>query len=718
MSRLKQLAGNLLFTANIFILFLLVFESRLVLPGWLQVIGRMHPLFLHFPIVLILVALIMEFLPHKESAARDWHQNLSSTLLLIGALTAAVTVVMGLFLSKEEGYSGELLGWHKWAGVVVLWLASAIYWIKQWRVVHPVLIKTGALLTAAGLIIAGHFGANLTHGSNFVLAPVTGPQTAPMVPLEQAIVYEHLVRPVLEEKCMGCHNKTKAKGELIMETPEQLLRGGKNGKLWVAGQPDVSLLLQRVHLPLEEKKHMPPTGKPQLTANEIQLLTYWIKAGADFKTMVTALPPADSLRLLANIFLQPPASTTPVYDFPEADEKTIAKLNNNYRVIYPVALHVPALVVNFYNKEAYNAKALEELLPLKQQITELHLQKMPVKDEELKTIAKFEQLRRLNLSFTQITGQQFDMLAALPYLESLTLSGAPVTLPALQRLRTSKSLKEVQVWNTPVTPAQLDQLAKEIKHIAFIKGFKDDGSTPLKLNAPVLENTALIFNNAMQLHLKHPIAGTEIRYTIDGTEPDSLHSPLFKDSVLLQQATVVKTRAFKPGWKGSEMVQFNFYKTTYIPDSIVYLGKPNKEYPGNSPKVLLDREKGDFEFASGKWQGFKDNTMQILLLFNEPKAVQDVTLSMLRNTGSYIFPPSAVEIWGGDDAHSMKLLKKATPPAATQNDPNANISVDCSFAPATVKCIKIIAKPTMRLPDWHPGKGQTGWVFVDEILVN
>ena len=80
---------------------------------------------------------------------------------------------------------------------------------------------------------------------------------------------------------------------------KSILKGGKTGKLIVPGNPEISLLLQRIHLPLDEKKHMPPTGKVQLSPQEITLLSLWVKGNADFTKKVTDLPPNDSLRLIA-----------------------------------------------------------------------------------------------------------------------------------------------------------------------------------------------------------------------------------------------------------------------------------------------------------------------------------------------------------------------------------------------------------------------------------
>src|ERR1700750_1131905 len=107
--------------------FLLWFEDRLALPAWLQVVGRMHPLLLHFPLVLIILyALLVIVLPKDEV-----YQKLSSSILLFAALTAVITAIMGLFLSREEGYDREALMWHKWGGVGVSVFSLIWYWVQH-----------------------------------------------------------------------------------------------------------------------------------------------------------------------------------------------------------------------------------------------------------------------------------------------------------------------------------------------------------------------------------------------------------------------------------------------------------------------------------------------------------------------------------------------------------------------------------------------------------
>ncbi|HYC30231.1 MAG TPA: hypothetical protein VEB42_15460, partial [Chitinophagaceae bacterium] len=190
----RSVLFNVTFALNCMLLFLVLFESRLALPPWLQVVGRMHPLLLHFPLVLIVVYAVLP----RSDAYKD--------LLLVAAFTAALTAIMGLFLSREEGYDQEALQWHKWGGATISVFTLLWYRLPMKR---PLTIVT-SILALFLIVFTGHLGASITHGDNFLLAPVDKPIP---VPLDEAKVYQHLVRPVLQQKCMTCHNSNKAKGE-------------------------------------------------------------------------------------------------------------------------------------------------------------------------------------------------------------------------------------------------------------------------------------------------------------------------------------------------------------------------------------------------------------------------------------------------------------------------------------------------------------------------
>jgi hypothetical protein len=83
---------------------------------------------------------------------------------------------------------------------------------------------------------------------------------------------------IISLRCIGCHCAGEAKGGLVLETRAGTLAGGESGPALVPGEPQASLLLERVR-----KGEMPPRerGKSQrLAAAEVATLEAWIRAGA------------------------------------------------------------------------------------------------------------------------------------------------------------------------------------------------------------------------------------------------------------------------------------------------------------------------------------------------------------------------------------------------------------------------------------------------------
>jgi uncharacterized membrane protein len=716
MRKFVTLGEHLLFIFNVLIVFLLLFENRLVLPAWVQVIGRMHPMFLHFPIVIILLAIAFYFL--RSSFISTVPTEISKGLLLLGALSASLTIIMGLFLSYEGGYAGSLLQWHKWMGITVGFLTSACYyyiWSRKYSIGR---LRIGGGVTILCLLLAGHFGAELTHGEDFLFAPVRPAKVVKHVPLEEAKVYDDIIAPILEEKCASCHNPSKAKGNLVLTSTEGLLKGGKGGKLFGNGNAKESLLLKRIHLPEEDKKHMPPKNKPQLSASDIEILQYWIRSGADVKKKVIDFATGDTLRALLQQRVNPPGEEH--YNFIAADENIVRKLNTAYRVITPVAAGSPAVAVTIYNAAAFNSKLLEELKPIQKQIVSLDLNKMPVTDNDLKIIAGFENLRRLNLNFTQVTGASLSVLSTLKSLHSLSLSSTQIGASHLNTLSGFQNLKQLYIWNTPLNEKELKELKLNLSEVVIETGFIPDHTKVLRLTTPRIENERKIFTSDFAIQIAHPVKGATIRYTLDGTEPDSVRGLIYESPVNTSSSvTTIKARAYKEGWFGSEATTSSFYKTKYTPDTIVLTTLPERKYFAKGARSLYDHESGDVHYGSSDgWLGYRENPLEIAIEFHHPTELKSVTLSTRHDLGAHIFPAQRIQVWGGSDKNHLELLSTLQPAQPQAFIPPVQSGAECTFAPRQLSYLKIIAVPIPTLPSWHSNKGQKGWFFVDEILFN
>jgi WD40 repeat protein len=120
-----------------------------------------------------------------------------------------------------------------------------------------------------------------------------------------AVDFENEILPILRNNCLACHNRTSAKGELILETPQEILKGGEGGRAVVPGKGAESLLLQLASH--QKRPVMPPRDNKvsanPLTSSELGLIKLWIDQGA--KGEVRAARPIEWLPL--------PPGLNPIY---------------------------------------------------------------------------------------------------------------------------------------------------------------------------------------------------------------------------------------------------------------------------------------------------------------------------------------------------------------------------------------------------------------------
>jgi mono/diheme cytochrome c family protein len=91
---------------------------------------------------------------------------------------------------------------------------------------------------------------------------------------------EKKARAILDAHCFKCHSHQagKAKGGLMLDARALMLLGGDKGPALVPGDAQKSLLIQSITH--ENEKLKMPRSAPKLSADNIALLTAWVKAGA------------------------------------------------------------------------------------------------------------------------------------------------------------------------------------------------------------------------------------------------------------------------------------------------------------------------------------------------------------------------------------------------------------------------------------------------------
>jgi uncharacterized membrane protein len=279
-------------------------------PDIFLFIGRFHVLLVHLPIGMLAALATLEIVAW---ITRFKNANASAGFILaLAAPLAVVTAICGWLLSLGGGYDETLLAWHKWLGTitaVTALVAAILFWRRSFFAYRASLFLTVGLLMAAG-----HLGGSLTHGSDYLMryapAPIkkilgiaavkNTPPTVSMNELRSLPVFTGIIEPIFTSKCVSCHGAEKAKGGLRLDSFAALQAGGKDDVAIKSGDVAQSPIVQRALLPVGEDDHMPPEGKPQLTAAEISVFKWWISSGApETNTLDQLKPPAEILAALS-----------------------------------------------------------------------------------------------------------------------------------------------------------------------------------------------------------------------------------------------------------------------------------------------------------------------------------------------------------------------------------------------------------------------------------
>jgi uncharacterized membrane protein len=132
--------------------------------------GRLHPLLVHFPIALVLVAAIAEVVA-LTTRFPEWHTVAVANVRAGAAFALASAGAGWLLASSRIVEASPALEWHRWLGLAgaVATVAAALATNEMDRPRRRLWLYRIALFWAAVLVaVAGHFGAALVWGADFL----------------------------------------------------------------------------------------------------------------------------------------------------------------------------------------------------------------------------------------------------------------------------------------------------------------------------------------------------------------------------------------------------------------------------------------------------------------------------------------------------------------------------------------------------------------------
>ncbi|SIN73982.1 c-type cytochrome domain-containing protein [Chitinophaga niabensis] len=422
--------------------------------------GHLHPLIVHLPIGFILLATLFNLLSYAKRFA--YLKQAVPITLLIGFIAAVLACIFGYLLSLKGDYDTDALSKHKLSGISLAAIAGLLYFtttkffLKEIPLPRPLfsLLLTGLVILMS---YSGHQGASLTHGSDYLTMQVllqkerVKPSSA-----EEALLFEDVIQPILQNKCVQCHRDGKSKGDLSLENMEDILKGGKSGPAIIPGNPDSSELIRRIMLDEDHKDFMPADGKPPLTKNELRLIRWWVKEGkaAQGKTVAS----------LDSVILQPMVAQYLGMETQQAvnitqhinpgipistDTSLIANLRKTGLHVRLMLLQPLMLDVTLPTGSGVKAALIKpEIHKLAKHIIWLNLSGNGLTDDDLDFLPALINLEKLRLDKNPVTDKISHQLITLKHLEALNLNETNITAAAIDQLKKNTAIKRVYSWNT------------------------------------------------------------------------------------------------------------------------------------------------------------------------------------------------------------------------------------------------------------------------------
>jgi uncharacterized membrane protein len=467
----------------------------------LEFIGHLHPVIVHLPIGILLLGVFMMAYEHYSGA--DFKTPISFAFL-VGSISAVLACIAGWILSNSGEYDALLVQKHQWTGIATAILGLLAYVLKQYR-------KILSILLTLLVFITGHYGGTLTHGENYLFNSNENANTIPSDTLKGASkkitqtisngkdsisivkynLYKDEVAPILKLRCYNCHAALKQKNGLRLDGEMFIKKGGKNGKIFVAGNAFKSPLYTSLLLPLDDEKHMPPKGKHQLNQNEILIIERWIKSGASFEDIIDTI---NNKEVANNVAAANKIANKNIVDDSKSEKVKIEIrettkgiiVDNNKTAIKISSLPNPAAIspaiiedfkqkniiltnnaegsnfvmANFVNVVPFNKASLQALKNINEQLVILKLTNLAIDDNDLKIVADLKNIKKLNLENSLITDDGMAYIKQLSQLEQLNLYGTNISDEGLIQLTSLKNLSQIYLWKTKVTKGGIEQFKK------------------------------------------------------------------------------------------------------------------------------------------------------------------------------------------------------------------------------------------------------------------
>lgn len=441
--------------------------------------GRFHPVLVHLPIGFLILGSILVFYAKKEG-----EEFLPAIRIAFfwGTIAALFSVASGIILYLREGYSFNTVSKHLILGLLTTLLSLGFYlYLKDKVKFIDSKVRGMSIGLVFILMLTGHFGGELTHGSEYFtevipdrfqgLLGISKSAEVSKISLDEqhwgeAIFYQDVIHPILSQNCNSCHNEKNRKGELVLSSPEMMEKGGKSGRVLDHRSPLESTLLARMLLPLEDKEHMPPKDKRQPSKQEVALIHKWLESGASFELSLAKA--GVEKEMIHMYFPEEKDVFFPETALSQLSEDILMPFRKSGLLVAPISQESPLLKINAINFSANQKLKFKDFQAIASHIAYLDISGTDQDDTVWNDLMVFENLTVLKINQVNIEGKGIEALHQLKNLKRLYLNYSDLQLSNLLALADHPSLEGIFFYATPASKdINSDEIARFLARLEY-----------------------------------------------------------------------------------------------------------------------------------------------------------------------------------------------------------------------------------------------------------
>ena len=443
-------------------------------------LGRFHPLLVHLPIGFLILAILIE--SYCSIFKIKINHRVVNFTWFIAFFSSVLTTILGLLVAETGHYIDENLFMHKIFGLS-LTAISFISWFLRLSIFSNLFSSSLKTLSNTIIIVlltlTGHYGGNLTHGETYLVdyAPenikelVVKKNKYVELEIDSVKVYDDLIQPIFNQKCVSCHNKEISRGNLNMDSYSNLLKGGSSGIPINKSDPRKSLLIRRITMPTSELKYMPPDGEP-VSFDEIKTLIWWInnldKSNENLVSLKVEDDIKESLEMLYSLNFTEKQWFEKI-STDKLDESLVQNIDKRVFQIKFISDDKKFLSVKYLQRNV-SVSDIEKLEKVSKYIAYFTAKSSNISNELIKRISNFENLVKLEIQENNIDDESIKILQSLKNLEILNIHNTKITNKSIEILKKFKNLKRAYVWGTSISRSEIDEFNRKEEKLKLIGG--------------------------------------------------------------------------------------------------------------------------------------------------------------------------------------------------------------------------------------------------------